>query len=69
MILELIGALIRYIWITFINIIKGKKLNSFSKFIDDKKFKVDEKLDKSAADTIVGGLFLIFVFILIYHFT
>lgn len=69
MILDLIGALIRYAWTTFMNKINGNEIKSFSEFSDTKNTEVDEKLDKNAADTIVGGIFLALVIVLIYVFS
>jgi hypothetical protein len=69
MILDLIGALIRYGWTTLMNKIYGNEIKSFSEFTDDKNLKVDEKMDKGASDTIVGGIFLVLVLVLIFLFS
>ncbi len=66
MILDFIGALIRYTWISLVAKIKGNELKSFSEFTNDKNLNVGEKLDKGASDTIIGGIFLVIILILIY---
>ena len=66
--LEFIGASIRFIWTSIINLVRGKPTVSYTAFFTFKKGR-NANMDKLAADGIIGFIFLILLLITIYTLT
>ena len=67
MILETLGALLRYVFYFFKNKLLGKSVISLSKFLKDKDNEFDQ-MDSIASDTFIGFIFIIIIVLIIQIF-